>query len=79
MLKPFGSFWIKLTKDEQPYFSGTVEIGGKKCNLVLFRNRNRRNDEDPDYSAWLATKLKTKRLESPRKSEEDEGEIQYRY
>lgn len=47
-----GAGWIKETKDKESFISASIEVGGKRINVVLFKNPNKRTDKDPDFTAW---------------------------
>ena len=43
-----GVLWEKSGK-KGPYFTGTIEIGGVKQPIVVFKNGNKRSDKAPDW------------------------------
>jgi hypothetical protein len=69
----------KEGEERQVYLSGTIELHGKRGNLVLFKNQNIRTEDDPDYSSYVATKLKSKKGASRTESEGLGEKTRYRY
>lgn len=47
--KSIGGLWSKTSAKNQPYFSGNVEIDGKKTYIVAFFNGEKKNPKEPDY------------------------------
>lgn len=42
-----GALWPKFDKLGKEYFTGHIEIDGKKVNIVVFENTFRRKDSHP--------------------------------
>jgi uncharacterized protein (DUF736 family) len=47
--KSIGGLWSKTSSKNTPYFSGNVEIDGKKTYIVAFYNDSKKNPKEPDY------------------------------
>lgn len=48
-----GALWLK-EKDDKKFFSGEVEIDGKKHSIVVFRNTYKQEgSKQPDYNILL--------------------------
>lgn len=61
-----GGLWLNQSQSGEKYMSGRLGLGGK---VLIFRNRKKGSDSDPDYYMMLAP-WETK--EKP-KGEEDNG------
>lgn len=50
-----GAFWKRETENgEKTYLTGYVTIGGKKINLVVYKNKfKEENEKAPDYRVYL--------------------------
>jgi len=44
-----GAMWRRETKGGDVYFSGEVEVGGRKVSFVAFKNRYKEKDTHPDF------------------------------
>lgn len=47
--KSIGGLWSKTSTKNTPYFSGNIEIDGKKTYIVAFYNDSKKNPKEPDY------------------------------
>jgi uncharacterized protein (DUF736 family) len=45
-----GACWLRESKRGSKYMSGNIEIDGKRINFVIFKNKNKKNDKQPDYN-----------------------------
>jgi hypothetical protein len=59
--KKVGAFWIKKTKANKQYLSGSIEIKLKdgtsqKVNISIFKNDFKKNN-NPDFNAYEMTVL----------------------
>jgi len=52
MIKLTG-LWKNETKDKKTYLSGNLTYGTK---LLIFQNKFKETDKDPDYNAYIAVK-----------------------
>ena len=52
--KNIGGLWKKTTLQGLEYFSGNVEIGGKKIHIAAFPNNRKQNPKSPDYNILLS-------------------------
>jgi hypothetical protein len=44
-----GALWSRVSKNNVKFLSGTVEIGGQKFGLAIFKNDKKKSDKHPDY------------------------------
>jgi len=47
-----GALWIHEKKGLK-YLAGTVEVGGEKIQVFVFKNKYKKNDKHPDYIIYL--------------------------
>jgi hypothetical protein len=48
--KKIGACWLKESKKGNKYINGCIEIdNNKKIYFVMFKNRNKTKDTQPDY------------------------------
>lgn len=47
-----GALWAKQTRDNAEYFKGSIEIGGTRQEVVIFRNGYKEADRHPDYIVY---------------------------
>lgn len=52
MNKNMGALWIKTSKNGNKFFSGVVEMDGKKKKIVIFKNNRKEKDNQPDYQIF---------------------------
>ncbi len=70
--KSIGGLWSKKSKDgKTDYFSGNVEIDGKKTMIVAFYNGNKKNPNEPDYRILESKPMVQKENALPTRPEED--------
>ncbi len=69
--KSIGGLWSKTSAKNQPYFSGNVEIDGKKTYIVAFFNSDKKNPKEPDYRILESKPLEQKENPLPTRTEED--------
>jgi len=60
--KSIGGLWIKTAKDESmKFFSGNIEIDGKKIPIVIFRNKYKEEGtQKPDFLIYESIPLAKK-------------------
>ena len=46
--KSIGALWQKKTKTGDDFFTGNVEINGKKTDIIIFFSRNKKKSNYPD-------------------------------
>lgn len=51
--RSIGALWAKSSKRGM-YFSGNIEIDGKKIPLVVFQNNRKSKPNQPDYNIMIA-------------------------
>jgi len=51
--REIGAFW-KRESSSQKFLSGKIEIEGKKMEVILFTNRFKEKDNQPDYRLYLS-------------------------
>lgn len=67
-----GALWRKQTDDGRPdYFTGSVQVGDVKVDIVVFENQYRKADNHPEYRI-LRSRPKTERT-STRRDEQPQG------
>ena len=54
--KSIGAFWKKTSASGNKYWSGTIEIDGKKIQIVAFPNERKSKDIQPDVNIYLSKK-----------------------
>ena len=47
--KELGALWSKTSSKGMNFMSGTIEIDGKKVEVVAFLNTNKKNLREPDW------------------------------
>lgn len=47
-----GALWMKQTRDNADYFKGSIEIGGQRQEIVIFRNGFKEAEKHPDYIVY---------------------------
>jgi len=50
--KSIGALWQKESKNGI-YYSGTIEIEGKKIPIVAFKNSYKQEDKHPDFKIFI--------------------------
>ena len=70
LMKNIGAFWLKTSKKGEKYMSGYVEINGAKVDLIVFKNKQKREDKQPDYRIFLKEKREYQAKEPDRNQEE---------
>ena len=50
--KSIGALWLNKSAKGVSYFSGVVEIDGKKTSVVIFKNTFKEEDKHPDYKIY---------------------------
>jgi len=58
-----GALWIKKSKSDLTYLSGLIEVGGKKTQIVVFKNTMKEEDKQPDYRILESTPYKQTEVE----------------
>ena len=51
--KAIGAFWKKMSAKGTVFYSGIIEVEGKKIPLVMFENRKQK-DTQPDLQVYLS-------------------------
>ncbi|MDB4314594.1 DUF736 domain-containing protein [bacterium] len=49
-----GALWKRQSKANNPYYSGKLEVDGKKYEVVCFPNTNKKEDKHPDVRIYLS-------------------------
>lgn len=47
--KSIGAMWLKTGKTGAKFMSGNIEIDGKKHGFVVFKNKHKETENQPDY------------------------------
>ena len=67
-----GGLWEKLTRNGSVFFSGNVEVDGKKVRITCFQNGHKKQgDNKPDFQIYLDTWEPGQRSEAPARPQED--------
>lgn len=56
--KSIGAFWLKTSGKGNKYYSGSIEIGGKRYFLAMFKNNRKTKENQPDLQIFLSEKKK---------------------
>lgn len=76
MNKSIGAFWTKTSSKGNKYYSGNIEIDGKKIPLVAFDNTHKQKENQPDIQIYLSEKSqKTETKEEIPAIEKGEDEV----
>jgi hypothetical protein len=59
-----GGLWIKESPKGK-FFSGQIEIDGKKTSIVIFKNSYKEQEKHPDYKIFLS-KPREEKPEAPK-------------
>lgn len=54
MEKSIGGLWLK-EKGDLKYYTGTLEIDGKKVKIIVFKNKFKNKDSQPDLRVYPST------------------------
>ena len=54
--KSIGALWTHVSKKEEKYLTGSVEIDGRKVDIVVFKNKFKDQDKQPDFKIFLSEK-----------------------
>jgi uncharacterized protein (DUF736 family) len=57
--REIGAFW-KRESPSQKFLSGKIEVEGKKLEVILFTNKYKEKDNQPDYRLFLSVDDKPK-------------------
>jgi hypothetical protein len=55
-MEKVGVLWSGKTKRGGNYMSGNIEIAGQKAKIAIFKNKNWRKKDDPDYGIFSVIK-----------------------
>jgi len=69
-----GAFWIKKSKKGMTFMSGTVEIDGKKTEVVVFKNDKGDNEKRPDYRMYESEPLEQ---DKPAATQDDDDGVPF--
>jgi uncharacterized protein (DUF736 family) len=53
--KSIGALWKRTSKKGVQYFSGTLQMGNKPIQIVVFENGNKKEAKHPDYKILVST------------------------
>jgi hypothetical protein len=51
--KSIGGLWVK-DSNKGKFFSGVIEIDGKRTSIVVFKNKFKEEEKHPDYKIFLS-------------------------
>ena len=49
MKESIGALWLRKSQKGMTYLSGSIEIAGRKQEIVIFKNDKGNNEKRPDY------------------------------
>ena len=49
-----GALWEKVSKAGDTYFSGLVDLGNGKTQIVVFKNKYKKEERHPDYKIYIS-------------------------
>jgi len=80
--KSLGALWTKTSASGKVYYSGNLELDGKKMYIVGFKNENKTNENQPDISIYESKPLEKKEevkkeLPSVQQYQEDNKEVPF--
>jgi uncharacterized protein (DUF736 family) len=55
--KDIGAFWERQSKAGKTYLSGSIEIDGKRIEIIAFRNDKGDNAKRPDWKVYPSEPL----------------------
>jgi hypothetical protein len=58
-MERIGALWNGKAKFDAGYWSGDIQIDGKKVKIAIFKNKNWRKKDDPDYGIFSVIKDQT--------------------
>jgi uncharacterized protein (DUF736 family) len=68
--KSIGALWLKESKSGTKFFSGNIEIDGKKIAIVIFRNTKKpEGSKQPDYRILESVPMEKPPLENMHKDD----------
>lgn len=44
-----GGLWLKKTNDNKTYMSGSIQYPGTELNFAVFKNEEKKQENQPDY------------------------------
>lgn len=47
-----GALWQNTSQRGLPYLSGKIEVGGQKVELIVFENKDKKKENQPDYTIY---------------------------
>jgi len=69
-----GALWSKQSKGGANYFSGSIEIEGKKTQIVVFKNQFKKEEKHPDWKIFVSVPQGQQNKPEPEKQENAEPE-----
>lgn len=61
MMTRLGRLWLKTSRKGDKFMSGYVEIGGRKTDVIVFQNNNRRLEKnDSNFDIFLSEPRETR-------------------
>ena len=54
--RKIGSFWVVEDKNGEKYLSGEVFFKEEKQKVMLFKNKNKKQEKHPDWELYLKDK-----------------------
>lgn len=54
MERPIGALWLKMSNNGKKFYSGNIEIEGKKIQIVAFPNDYKTKENQPDIQILLS-------------------------
>jgi len=54
-MNSIGGLWKNISKNNNEYMAGSVEIDGKTTKLIIFKNDYKKEDKHPDFKIFVRT------------------------
>jgi len=51
-MNKIGALWVRKSKKNEKYMSGTLEWAGEEIPVVCFKNKNKKTDKHPDLVVY---------------------------
>jgi len=55
MSEKIGALWARQAKNGTRYFTGIIELDGKKTKIVIWPTKEKKSEKSPDYTINIDT------------------------